>query len=275
MSNSVALKVPRRNAPAPEPLARPRRRLGTLIRPSPRPSILDRYGRPLSALAKPWIWIPCPLLMPFPGIMPQMPVGLDAAAAGGISRVSESTGTGTTITIPTHAADDILIIYAVRLNTTPASLPAGWNNIHNSGASSLSFRMGWRLATSSSMTSGTWTNAGRLHVSVYRGANTTTPIGNTYSGGTALSGTSGSADTGAITLTTSGNWMTHILINTAANAWSPADITGAPTITDFNKVTAGDITCVYDSVRTSSYSAQSNFYTSSGWRVFGFEIAKA
>ena len=88
-----------------------------------------------------------------------------------ISRISSATAQATTITIPSHQAGDLIFIYAGRNNTTPATVPAGWVQAGASGASGVSGAAGWKIAQSSSETSGTWTNASVLHCAVYRGDN--------------------------------------------------------------------------------------------------------
>ena len=96
-----------------------------------------------------------------------------------ISRVGSASAAATSVTLPTHQADDVILIYAYRSgsNTAP-SLPSGWTNIGNSGTGSSSFRWGWLRATGSGTTSGTWTNATHVHAIIYRGALVSgTPVG--------------------------------------------------------------------------------------------------
>lgn len=119
-----------------------------------------------------------------------------------ITRVGTSAaGDGTTITIPSgHQAGDLLIIYAFRgvLNTAP-SLPAGWTSLGTQSSSASAYRVGWKIAGSSSETSGTWTNATGLAVDVYRGTATNkVPI----LIGTATVGSSATATYGNIFFTT-------------------------------------------------------------------------
>jgi hypothetical protein len=62
----------------------------------------------------------------------------------------------------------LIFIFAGRNNTTPATVPSGWVQAGSSGASGVSVTGGWKLAKSSSETSGTWTNASVLFCKVYR-----------------------------------------------------------------------------------------------------------
>ncbi len=86
-----------------------------------------------------------------------------------ISRISSATNAGDTITIGTHASGDLILIFAYNdgANTAP-SLPTGWLNINNATGSTSGTRIGYKVAQSSSETSGTWTNADGLIAVVYR-----------------------------------------------------------------------------------------------------------
>jgi hypothetical protein len=62
----------------------------------------------------------------------------------------------------------MIVISANRNSVTPPTVPAGWV-AHSVSAGTTTTVFGWKIATSSSETSGTWTNALSLHVAVYRG----------------------------------------------------------------------------------------------------------
>lgn len=87
-----------------------------------------------------------------------------------ISYIGQATGT-TSATLPTHQAGDLIIGFAFRdgSNTAP-SLPAGWTNIRSDGLNTCSGRLAYKIAASSSETSGTWTSATSVVFLVYRGA---------------------------------------------------------------------------------------------------------
>ena len=87
-----------------------------------------------------------------------------------ISRVGSASAQATTITIPTHQSGDLILICAGRNNTTAPTIPSGWVIMSNTGASGVSSSIGWKIAQSSSETSGTWTNTSVLHCVVYRGS---------------------------------------------------------------------------------------------------------
>jgi hypothetical protein len=70
--------------------------------------------------------------------------------------------------LPTHQPGDILIAAAFRTANVTASLPSGWIGISSAGTGNLSLRLGFRVAQSSSDTSGTWTNATGLSLIILR-----------------------------------------------------------------------------------------------------------
>jgi hypothetical protein len=86
-----------------------------------------------------------------------------------ISRISSATNNGTTVTIGTHAANDLIVILAYRDNNNSGpTLPSGWYGIFSGGGNSTGMTVGWKRATTASETSGTWANATSLHAIVYR-----------------------------------------------------------------------------------------------------------
>lgn len=93
--------------------------------------------------------------------------------------VGANSNGGSTITIPAHQVGDLLVIFAYRDgNASAPTLPTGWTNIGTAGgANSNASRLAYRVATVNNTVSGTWTGATGLVVHVYRGQNTSTPIG--------------------------------------------------------------------------------------------------
>lgn len=107
-------------------------------------------------------------------IIPGMPV-LSGAKFPDVEFVSGGGADAATVAIPTHQAGDMIIIVAGRYDAATApSLPAGWTEIVSdtvsAGGFSLGYRVGYKFATAGSETSGTWTNATRMAVAVYRNA---------------------------------------------------------------------------------------------------------
>lgn len=90
-----------------------------------------------------------------------------------ISYISQASVEATSITIPSHQAGDLLLIFAfVDASVTEPTLPAGWTSIATTTLASpaCASRIGYKIATSGSETSGTWTGATGLVCQVYRGA---------------------------------------------------------------------------------------------------------
>lgn len=89
-----------------------------------------------------------------------------------ITRVGIETASATTVTVPAHEVGDLILIWALRGGSTTApTLPAGYSPIQTeseSTATSCSARLGYKIATSTSDASGTWTNASELLCHVYR-----------------------------------------------------------------------------------------------------------
>lgn len=98
-----------------------------------------------------------------------------------ILNIGASAVAGTSITIPgTYQAGDVIILFA--FNSGAATAPttvAGWTSIGSSTLNGAGSRLAWKLATSNSEVSGTWTNATDIACVVYRNQSTaTTPVKN-------------------------------------------------------------------------------------------------
>lgn len=96
--------------------------------------------------------------------------------------VGASVAEANSISIPTHQAGDVIVIFAFNDgSTTNPSIPSGasWTTITNTlDGSSCSASCAWKIATGSGTTSGTWTNATGIAVYVARpksGATVTRP----------------------------------------------------------------------------------------------------
>lgn len=91
-----------------------------------------------------------------------------------ISRIGSASAAATTITIPAgHLNGDIIIMLAFNNASGIApTLPAGWTSIGNSTLNVIGTQLAYKIAGSSSETSGTWTSATSLMCIVYRGVST-------------------------------------------------------------------------------------------------------
>lgn len=86
-----------------------------------------------------------------------------------ISYISSGSGVDSIATMPTHQAGDLLLFYAfIDGVATPPSLPGDCTNIGTDTRFNTGARVAYKIAASSSETSGTWTTATNLIVVVYR-----------------------------------------------------------------------------------------------------------
>lgn len=92
-----------------------------------------------------------------------------------ISLVGSNEANANSIAIPAHQVNDLILIYAYNdAQTTAVTLPAGFVNVSGVVMGSFGYtRVGYKIATSTSETSGTWTNADHLIVLVFRGGTDT------------------------------------------------------------------------------------------------------
>lgn len=116
-----------------------------------------------------------------------------------ISYVGVAAGTNSA-TLPSFNSGDIAVCYAFRDgSTTNPTIPAAFTSITNtSDGTTCSASIGWRRLITSDTTTGTWTNATRVVVVVYRGCEPfITPVG----GGADAAGTTNTVSYGTVTMT--------------------------------------------------------------------------
>lgn len=95
-----------------------------------------------------------------------------------ITHIGSSAAAATSIAIPAHAVGDIIIISARAASNTPAAIPTAggtvptWTTIQSAGANTLALTTVYAIATATNHTSGTFTNASNLVVTVLRGDRT-------------------------------------------------------------------------------------------------------
>ena len=87
-----------------------------------------------------------------------------------ISYVGGAMGTNSA-TLPAFQSGDCALVFAFRDgSTTNPTVPAGWTNLTNTqDGTTCSISVGWRRLVNSDTTTGTWTNASRVSVVIYRG----------------------------------------------------------------------------------------------------------
>ena len=85
-----------------------------------------------------------------------------------INFISAVSSLSTSVILGSHQKGDVFIAAALRTNNVTASLPAGWIGLSSAGTNNLSLRLGFRVAQSSSETSGFWINATGLSIIILR-----------------------------------------------------------------------------------------------------------
>lgn len=172
--------------------------------------------------------------------------------SSGISFKGRDSASDTTITIPSHAAGDLIVIAA----RGTASVPVGWTEIIDGSYQwGTNIVAGYKVATGGSEVSGTWTGANELHVGVYDGA----------------------ASVGAAAQATSGNntsWPALSLTATDGSSWVAAfgfDNTTPPSGMT-KRGTGTRITLNDTAAGTSSWTAKTTFSSASSTAVIIFEL---
>lgn len=195
------------------------------------------------------------------------------AGASSISFIGENEAVGTSVTLPTHQAGDLLLVFAFRNAATAPSLPAGgWVSLCTGSGGSTSFRVGYLIATGAGTASGTWTNATSVMAHVYRSS-----VGNMPAPGACTTG-NGSASTSlvypAITLTKTdhSSWVARAAMSSAGT-----NIQTAPSgYTLRSNNTAVPESASFDSngrITATSVAASSGLtITSANWRAVSVEI---
>lgn len=90
-----------------------------------------------------------------------------------VSFVGAASAEATSLTLPTHQAGDLIVMFAMRYgNAAAPTVPAGWNYrylSHRNGLTTIiSLALSFKVAASNAETSGTWTNGTHLLSAVYR-----------------------------------------------------------------------------------------------------------
>jgi len=92
---------------------------------------------------------------------------------GSITYIGQATGVDSAI-LPAHQTGDLILAFAFRDgSTTQGTQPTGWTAIDVAAANTCAARVAYKVAASSSETTGTWTNFTTVIFLVYRGVNIT------------------------------------------------------------------------------------------------------
>src|SRR6185369_16959851 len=160
-----------------------------------------------------------------------------------------------TVTIPAgHQLGDVILIFAFRDGSaTNPTIPTGWTNITNTtdGGTLSSVSVGWKLAASSSETSGTWTNATGLVCHVYRGLDPIKPFG-TFVG---TQNTVANVQYSGVTITAN-QWIVAFVGHVSIDVSISSAPSGFTNITSLNGATASYGSFDTNGPLTVSYTAQ-------------------
>ena len=180
-----------------------------------------------------------------------------------ISLQGSASALANSITIPSHQAGDAIIIFGARNNTTAPTIPSGWVTLATTGASNASSVAVFRIAKSSSETSGTFTNASVLHALVYRASAGVVVASTALAGAAATSATinypalanyrAGVQDNwyvahafqlnSANSLETAPSGMSNVLVESSSGAWKSAvHHTGASQLSNWASTNVGPLT---------------------------------
>lgn len=88
-----------------------------------------------------------------------------------VTFLSSAVAATNTVAMPTHAAGDLIVAFALNTSATAPTVPAGWKSpgaFASTGLFTSIVSMGYKIAANSSETTGTWTNGDAICVTVYR-----------------------------------------------------------------------------------------------------------
>ena len=187
-------------------------------------------------------------------------------ADGSITYVGAASGTDSA-TLPAHQAGDLILGFAFRDgSTTATTLPTGWVSLSSVGANFTHGRLAYKVAQSSSETTGTWTNATTVVFLVYRGDYDLTNI---QAMDTTATGASTTVNYPAANFWDNLAWTVAFAGHRSTNTSLETPPSGL-TLRN-NTVDATDETAAFDSTALSGVWPSTNVSvggTSSGWRTF-------
>lgn len=104
------------------------------------------------------------------------------SVSGAISLIGGGASVGTNCLIESTTANDVILVFAYSSTTTIPSLASGYTDIANAAGTQQAYRVAWKFSSGGETSSGTWANANWVTALIYRGTNTTSPIGATSTG---------------------------------------------------------------------------------------------
>lgn len=195
-----------------------------------------------------------------------------------IALQGSDTANSTTITMPSHAAGDLLMVFAYRDNSaTVPTIPSGWITRVSLSQSLGSLAIAYKHAQSNAETSGTWTNATQIFASVWRGDPNTLIFPNYISTNNANNTTINYAAQTANTFQTGASdqalvgWVANR--NSANTLSSPTGMTLAQSATDGS---AWQTRLDYQLSRTTIWPSTNVTVTNSAaWRTFVLSLVES
>jgi hypothetical protein len=195
-----------------------------------------------------------------------------------ITVVGAGTAGATSIAFATHQVGDLIVFFAYRDgSTTVPTQPSGqnWTIFHNSsGANTNSHRISYKVATSTSEASGTWTNATGVGYIILRGDNAITVGSVTNAIG---AGTGGTITYPALALDNTDNTSRVIAFaghrNTDGSLPAPSGMGQQAT----SQTNSNELAVHITTGTVSSWTAQTTSWggTNSGWRTHMVEIEES
>jgi hypothetical protein len=185
--------------------------------------------------------------------------------------VGSAAGTNTA-TAPAHQAGDLMLVCATRNASTVApTLPAGFINVGTISGTTNSMRVGYKICTSTSDSTGTWTNATETVVHIYR------PTAGRIAEIGAAVGTTGTV--------TPASYAGLTLVGPSGTSWvacfgqakgNATTIEGPPTGTTLRQddIQTGELASFDTNGTVSSWSTTTVAYTGTAttWKTFTVEI---
>lgn len=195
-----------------------------------------------------------------------------------IALQGSDTANSTTITMPSHAAGDLLLFFAYRDNSaTVPTIPSGWVTRVSFSQSAGSLAIAYKHAQSNAETSGTWTNATQIFASVWRGDPNTLIFPNYISTNNATNTTINYAAQTANTFQAAASdqalvgWVANR--NSANTLSSPSGMTLAQSATDGS---AWQTRLDYQLARTTIWpSTNVTVANSAAWRTFVLSLVES
>lgn len=192
-----------------------------------------------------------------------------------VSRIAADSADGTSVTVPVHQVGDLLLFWGFRdgSNSTP-TVPADLTTLETVTSNSAGSALAYKIADTTTETSGTWTNATEVAVVIYRGVHQTTPVGDS-----AVATGSGTTLTFPALIMAVGDgtsWVAGLCFHRSINT----TLSTAPTgMTNFlNEQNGGDEVAGHDTnAGVASWSEQTASVggTSSGWAAYTVEVRAA